>query len=39
MDKKPYEIHENLIPTKINNHIIQYYNSYPIKNVITSQTS
>ena len=24
MDKKPNKIHENLIPTKINYHIIQY---------------
>ena len=24
MDKKPNEIHENLIPMKINNRIIQY---------------
>ena len=24
MYKKPNEIHENLIPTKINNHIVQY---------------
>ena len=24
MDKKPNEIYENLIPTKYNNHIVQY---------------
>ena len=24
MDKKPNEIHENLVPTKINNHIATY---------------
>ena len=28
MDKKPNEIHENLIPTKINNNIVQYYLLY-----------
>ena len=31
MDKKPSEIHENLIPMKINNHTIQQY-SYTTNN-------
>ena len=31
MDKKPNEIHENLIPMKINNHTIYYLLLYNIK--------